>query len=407
MKILCVCQYFWPESFRVNDLCQGLIKKGHEVTVLTGIPNYPEGRFYDGYGVLKRTRQIWNSIHIIRTPLFPRLRGAAKDLVLNYLSFMISGCVTAFLFVQKKAKFDVIFVYQLSPITMALPAILLKKILGVPMVLYVLDLWPDSVRATNALNNKWMMKLLEKMSMYIYGQCDMILVSSKGFMNELQARGISQQRLEYFPQWAEDSYQTQEVAVDENFEFSTDNFYLVFAGNIGVLQGFETIIKAALLLKDYKRINWVILGNGRRKDWLQNQVIDYELQTNFHLLGRKPVESMPFYFSKADVLLVSLVNDPIINLTLPAKIQSYLASGKPIVGALGGESAAVIEESGSGYSCNPGDANALAACILKLYNMNDEERKNMGLRGKQYCTKNFSREKLLNQLEMCFQEKVT
>jgi len=402
MKILCVCQYFWPESVRVNDLCRGLKEQGHDVTVLTGIPNYPAGRFYEGYGWLKNRHQVWQGINIIRASLIPRGKSKSLNLIMNYLSFVFFGLLTVLRLTISRQRFDVIFVYQLSPITMAIPAILLKRILGLPMVLYVLDLWPDSLRVAKAIHIKGIFRMVQWLSMCIYKQSDKILASSAGFINQLISRGVLPEYLEYYPQWAEDIYHDKQVAISGDFEFKTEEFYIVFAGNIGEAQDFETVINAALVLKDYKNIHLVILGDGRKKDWLEEQVKNNKLESNIHLLGRKPVESIPFYFSKADALLVTLIDDEVLSLTVPAKVQSYLASGKPIIGALSGEGAKIIEQSGAGVSCIPGDATGLANIILKIYSMSEDDRNAMGAQGKKYVKEYFNREKLLNHLQDIF-----
>ncbi|MBP2645637.1 MAG: glycosyltransferase [Firmicutes bacterium] len=366
MRILCVCQYFWPESFRVNDMCLGLKAEGHDVTV--------------------------------RVPLIPRFRSTAAQLLLNYLSFMILASCRALTFIGQKKKYDVILVYQLSPVTMAIPAILLKKMLGLPLVLYVLDLWPDNLRANRATNNSRVIKLFSFISMFIYRQCDSILASSRGFIDQLAARGIKPERLMYFPQWA-DGGLSGDAKVKEAFAFKPDAFHIVFTGNIGDSQDFDTIINAAELVSEHRKIHWVIIGDGRKRSWLAEQVAERRLEENFHLLGRKPIESMPFYYEKADALLVSLVDDAVVSLTLPAKVQSYLVSGKPIIAALRGEGAAIIKEAGAGISCCPGDPKALADAILQLYNLSAEARRTMGEKGRVYAREYFSRRKLLDQLQ--------
>ncbi len=398
MRILVVCQYFWPEDFRINDLCLGLMKKGHLVTVLTGIPNYPQGTFFSGYGFFKNMRQNYCGIKVLRVPLIPRGKGNNLNLMLNYISFVFFGILFApFLC---RGKFDLIFVYSLSPILMALPAIFLKKIKKVPLILYVLDLWPESISAVGAIKLSFFINGIKKIVKFIYNHCDSILVSSLSFIKRIKEMNIERYRINYWPQWAEGSYQI--VSVEENAperKQMPSGFRIMFAGNIGAAKGFETIIEAANKLKDYNDIHWVILGDGRMKLWVEDQINLRKLQNTVHLLGRHPVVTMPRYFALADVLLVCLRKDPVFSFTLPAKVQSYMACGRPILACLDGEGAFVVKESGAGISCPTDNPESLAKSVLKIYNFTEKQRKEMGLQGRLYFEKHFQRDILLAQLE--------
>jgi glycosyltransferase involved in cell wall biosynthesis len=398
MRILIVSQYFWPENFRVNDLSTGLVQREHQVTVLTGIPNYPDGKFYPGYNFFKNTRQNYCGAQIIRVPLIPRGKGGNLNLALNYLSFVIFGTFLA-PFVCRQ-KYDAIFVYGISPILMAIPAIFLKKIRKAPLVLYVLDLWPDSISAVGAIKSPFFLNVVKKIVHFIYKHCDQILISSPGFVERIKEMGVDESKINYWPQWAEDNYRI--VAVKEKSAESREmpfGFRIVFAGNIGAAQGFKTIIEAADKLKNHLNIHWVIIGDGRMKPWVEDQVRLCKLENTVHLLGRRPVNTMSSYFALADVLLVSLKKDPIFALTLPAKIQSYMACGRPILACLDGEGARVIQESGAGISCPADDRELLVESVLKMFNLTDTERKEMGLRGRAYFEKYFTRDILLSRFE--------
>lgn len=402
MRILVVTQYFWPESFRVNDVCLSLKEKGHNVTVLTGIPNYPEGKFFSGYGVFRPLRQNYNGINIIRIPLIPRKNGRGWQLALNYSSFAFLASIFAPFFCHE--NYDIIIVYQLSPVTMALPAIILKKIHKIPLLLYVLDLWPDSLSAAGTVKSKHVINLVGKLVKYIYANSNQILVSSRGFIPKIKEMGFRESLISYWPQWAEEFYQIVSVESDSpEIKEMPDGFRVIFAGNIGVAQSFETILGAAEILRDHSNIHFVIIGDGRMKSWVEKQVIERDLKSNFHLLGRRLVELMPRYFSLADALLVTLKKDPIFALTLPAKIQSYLACGKPILAAIEGEGASVVEEAKAGFTCEVEDCKALANIILKMYMMTEKERKAMGMRGRVYFEQYFKRDFLLKQLEYWMQ----
>ncbi len=403
MRILIVSQYFWPENFRVNDISIGLVERGHEVTVLTGIPNYPEGHFYSGYGFFKNLRQTYAGATIIRVPLIARGKGGNFNLILNYLSFVFFGTILAPFFCRQ--KYDAIFVYGISPILMAIPAIFLKKLRKIPLVLYVLDLWPESISAVGAIKSPFLLNGVKKIVHFIYKHCDRILVSSPGFIGRIKAMGIEEKKISYWPQWAEDSYKV--VPIQENSTESQEmptGFRIMFAGNIGSAQGFNTILKTAKRLKSQSNIHWVILGDGRMRPWVEEQIRLYQLENTMHLLGKRPAETMSDYFALADVLLVSLKKDPIFALTLPAKIQSYMACGRPILACLDGEGALVVEESKAGISCPSDDDEALAQCVLKMYHLTYEQRKEMGLRAREYFEKHFTRGMLLSELEKHLKE---
>lgn len=398
MKILIVTQYFWPENFRVNDLALGLQERGHRVTVLTGIPNYPEGRYFPGYKLNNRSVEDFHGIKVIRVPLIPRGESSSLRLALNYVSFFISGSLFGAL--RVKEKFDIIFVCQYSPVTAAIPGIVLKKLQCVPVILWVQDLWPESLSATGAVRSPWLLGQVAKVVKYIYKNSDSILIQSEAFYSHITATGIKEDRLNYFPNWAEAFYQP--IAVDKDFHISKRlpaGFRLMFAGNIGAAQDFETILSAAEKLKHIRDIHWIILGSGRMSGWVEEEVDRRGLKENFHLLGRFPVEDMPTFFSQADAMLVTLKREPIFALTIPSKVQSYLACGRPIVAALDGEGARVIEQAGAGLACRAEDPAALADTVFKMYKMPVSERQDMGLKAKRYYDQNFERELLLDRLE--------
>lgn len=406
MRILVVCQYFWPESFRINDICLGLIEKGYEVTVLTGIPNYPEGNFFPGYGFFKKIRQNFNGIKIIRVPMLPRWKSKGWQLVLNYLSFAFSATLlTPFVC---REKYDLIFVYQLSPITMALPAIFLKRLKNLPLMMCIMDLWPESLSATGATKSRYMLGLIDKLVNFTYKSCNSILISSRGFASQVTSKVIEPSKVRYWPQWAEELYQI--VKVDESqpqYGEMPKGFKVMFAGNIGAAQGFATIVDAAEKLKNYPDIHWVILGDGRMKSWVEEQINVRVLNNTFHLLGRRPVETMPVYFAFADAMLVTLKRDHIFSLTLPAKVQSYLACGRPIIAAIDGEGASTVREAGAGLTCPAEDADQLAKIVLEIYNMNAYERNKLGQNARDYFERYFKRVNLLDLLDKWMQDLVT
>ena len=391
-------QYFWPENFVINDLTAGLVEKGHTVTVLTGIPNYPKGKFFSGYGIFKNLRQNYRGAEIIRVPLIPRGSGKKVCLFFNYLSFAFFASILA-PFVCRQ-PYHAIFVYEPSPITVGLPALVLKKIKSARLLFWVQDLWPESLSAGGAEPFSFIFKLVKKLVQFIYHRCDLILVQSKAFIPSVQNFGVDIKRIFYFPNGAEEFYRPVELGADsEERKVIPQGFVILFAGNIGVSQDFGTIISAAEKLKEYKEIHWVIIGDGRMRSWVEEEIVKRNLGENILLLERRPAELMPRYFALADALLVTLKKEEIFKLTIPSKIQAYLACAKPIIVSLEGEGARIVEESGAGFSCPPENSEALSQLVLRIYCMEPAERQAMGLKGRRYFESNFERKTLLNQVD--------
>lgn len=398
MKILIVTQYFWPESFRINDLALGLSDRGHDVTVLTGKPNYPTGRFFAGYGFFSHGHDLYKGIPVIRAPLIPRGNGSRVRLVLNYISFAFIASVYAA--VRYRDKFDVTLVYAPSPITAALPALLYKMLRRTPTMIWVQDLWPESLAATGAIRAAWLLRPVAILARYIYKYCDLVLVQSRQFAEPIRRLGVDANRVRYFPNSAEELYRPIDPGscIPER-ESLPSGFRVMFAGNIGAAQDFETILAAAERLKSYSHIKWTIVGDGRLLPWVITEIKRRGLGETVCLLGIHPVETMPRFFALADVMLVTLKKHPVFSLTIPAKMQSYLACAKLIVAALDGEAARVVQDSGAGVAVEAGNADALADAILMVSHMPSTEREMMGKSGHRYFKAHFERNQLLAQLE--------
>jgi len=401
MKILLVTQYFWPENFRINDLAIYLQQRGHQVTVLTGIPNYPSGHFFNGYGFFKKTTEQWHGVKIMRAPLIARGKSGGLRLALNYLSFAIFASFFGLVRVSK--DFDIIFVHEPSPITVGFPAIVMKKLTGAPILFWVLDLWPESVSATGAVSQQWIIALLRRVTRWIYSKCDLVLLQSMGFIKHTKEMGVLNGQVRYFPSWAEELYRPIEPTYEAK-QSMPEGFCVVFAGNVGVAQDFGTILRAAEILKNDLRIKWVIIGDGRMLPWVRKEVLERGLEQSVHLLGRHPVEKMPKYFSVADVLLVSLKKDPIFSITIPGKIQSYLACGKPVIAMLDGEGARIIREANAGVACPAEDVQALVQAVVELSRLERKDLEVMGKNARQYYETHFDREVLFPQLEQWMRE---
>ena len=398
MRVLIVSQYFWPESFPINSLALGLHERGHSVTVLTAIPNYPSGRFFRGYGYFRKVREDYGGIKVLRVPLVPRGGGGNVRLAINYLSFALSSSLLAPLVCR--GKYDLIFVWESSPVTIGLPALILKWMKSVPIMFWVQDLWPDSLAATGAVKSSLVLRLVDDLVRFIYRGCDRVLVQSMAFSPLVETQGVDPRRILYFPNCVEEFYRPVDVepGATERKEMP-DGFRILFAGNIGAAQDFGTILAAAERLKDHPDIHWVIMGDGRMRSWVEDEIQKRELGRTVHLLERRPAKAMPRYFSLVDVLLVTLRKEPIFALTIPTKVQSYLACARPILAALEGEGARIIEEAGAGFSVTPEDPEALAKAALAFYRTPETERSAMGLRGRKYSESHFERRMLLDLLE--------
>lgn len=400
MKILIISQYFWPENFKINDLCIGLKERGHEVTVLTGIPNYPKGVYFKGYRFWKNNDEDWNGIKIYRSKLLPRGKSGIK-LMLNYISFIIFGCLKA-IFV--KGKFDKILVYQLSPVTVGIPAIFISKLKKVPYYFWVQDLWPESLKVVGGINNKLVLSILNKITLLMYNKSKKVLVQSRAFINYITAQGIPEDKIIYYPNSTENFFKPLEPSKEYISKVPQAGFKLMFAGNLGEAQSIDTLIKAAIIIKA-KNINvqWIFLGDGRYKENIVSEIKLNKLEDNIHLLGSFPSECMPDFFACSDALLVSLKKDKIFSLTIPSKVQSYMACGKPILASLDGEGARIIEESQCGYTSPAENAESLAENVVRLYRLSVTERAKMGENAVRYFQTEFERELLLDKLVQIFE----
>jgi colanic acid biosynthesis glycosyl transferase WcaI len=399
VRLLICTQYFWPENFRVNDLVAALVNRGHAVTVLTGLPNYPDGEIFANFVGDPSAFKAYEGAEIVRVPLLARGTGALK-LMLNYGSFVVTAA-TVGAWRLRGRSFDAIFVYQPSPITSCLPALLLGKLKRAPVLLWTLDLWPETLLAVGIVKSPFLLRQVGRMVTFIYRRCALVLGQSRGFGESVVRHGGDADRFRYFPQWSEALFSGDRAlrnVAPEAAQF-TGTFNVVFAGNIGEAQDFPAILDAAELLRAHANVRWLIVGDGRAADWVRAEIVRRDLATHVHLLGRHPIERMPEFFNAAGALLVTLKRDPVFALTIPGKVQSYLASGLPLIGMLDGAGAEVIDDAGAGLTCAAGDAAALARCVSVLAAMSEEARSAMGARGRVYAEREFGRERLLDQLE--------
>lgn len=387
MKILIICQYYYPEPFRISDICETLSQNGHEVTVLTGLPNYPEGQILKPYRKGRKRKELINGVKVIRAFEFGRGKGHAK-LFLNYFSFVLSASFKA-LFM--KEEFDVIFVNQLSPVMMAIPAIIYKKRHNKKILLYCLDLWPESLVAGGVKKGSIVYNFFLKVSKWIYKTSDKIFVTSGMFKEYFEHNLLmSTNNIEHLPQYAEDLF-AQNIYTKKD-----DKYHFVFAGNVGEIQSVETIIKAANELRNTENIQFHIVGDGSALEKCKQYASGFNL-TDITFYGRLPVEQMPQFYGMASAMLITLKDDAALSYTLPGKVQSYMAAGKPIIAAINGETRRVINEAECGMCCDAEDYKQLANLIIMF--CNSEEKEIMAKNAKAYYIERYSKEKFFTRLE--------
>lgn len=394
-KILIISQYFWPENFRINDIAKSFNEDGHEVTILTGLPNYPKGVLFDEYKKNSQKFNIYEGCEVLRVPVFLRGRGSKLNLFLNYISFNISSIFWGIILLRKK-KFDIIFTFGTSPVTVALTSVFFSKIKRAKSILWVLDLWPDVIYELNIIRNKFIIFLIRRIINYIYKKSDLILAQSNSFKffisKSLSFSEIG--KVVYFPSWPEFDGKTE--FTEQKLKFNKI-FTILFTGNIGESQNFELIIKLALKFKDNKNIKWIIVGEGRNFDNLKKQIKLNNIK-NFFLEGQKDLSEIELYYKNADILLVSLKPENILSYTIPGKFQSYLITGKPILGLIGGELEKIINDKKLGFASASQDVDFLYNNILKLTKLSEEELLNIKFASLQLLKDEFNKKKILNLL---------
>lgn len=402
MRILVVSQYFWPENFRINDLVAEWCRRGHDVTVLTGYPNYPSGEVFPEFREDPERYSSFGGARVVRVPLLPRGKGGIR-LMLNYVSFALSACLLG-AWRLRSLSFEVIFVFEPSPITVGLPAVLLRRLKRVPLVFWVLDLWPETLEAVGVVKSPRVLKAVGGLVSFIYNRCDLVLAQSRSFIPAIRKHCRPDMRVEYFPSWSDTSFDFSSVEPASEVPPGGPFFNVMFAGNIGDAQDFPAILDAAENLKGDGRVRWLIVGDGRSAEWVRSEVIRRGLSDCFLMLGQYPVERMPSFFAHADALLVSLKDTPIFAMTIPGKLQSYLASGIPVLAMLNGEGSEIVSMSRSGLSSPAGDGVALAESIRKLLRLPDAELAEMGAHGLALSQTEFDRQILITRLLAWFNE---
>lgn len=378
-----------------------LQRRGHEVTVLTGFPNYPGGKLYPGYRIRLWQRETMNGVEVLRVPLYPSHDRSAVGRALNYLTFAASAAVAA-LFCVRRA--DVAYVYH-PPATVGLPALVLRWLRGIPCVYDVQDLWPDTLAATGMLRNGGLLRLIGMWSNFVYRNMDHVVVLSSGFSRALEARGVRGASISVLHNWSPDT--GAETAgsrlADEERRQLEGRFNVLFAGNLGAAQGLEAVVEAAALLRTTNpRVQFVFVGAGVASEALKRQAGEKQL-SNVVFLPRRPAASMPALYEAADVLLVHLRDEPLFAITIPSKTQTYLAVGRPILMAVRGDAAGLVEAAGAGIACAPGDPRAIAEGVRTLCAMSAEQRRRLGQNGRDYYRAQLDMTQVVSRFEALLQ----
>ena len=400
MKILIVTPHFYPENFKCNDMAFELRNRGHEVTVMTAIPDYPHGKFFKGYGVLKKRRERVNGVDIRRSLVIPRGKGSSFRLALNYISYTFFATVKSF-WMAVTHKYDIVIGHETSPVMVGIPGVIVKKIQNIPMFFWVLDLWPESLTAAGGIENKYIIKPFENLTKWIYKHSDRLLIGSKGYRTSINQKGDFDSKILYFPNWIEESLiDSKSVKVPE----LPEGFNVMIAGNMGDAQDIPHVMKAALLLKGTK-INFIFVGDGRKKEFVDNFIKEHSLENQVFCLGRFSLEAMPSLFAQANVLFMALKDVPIFSLTVPSRLQAYMSSGKPVVAMINGEGADLISEADCGWSVPAEDSKALADLLLKLSKEEEAILEQKGENGKSFSEQHFNFQKCMDNLEDLISQK--
>lgn len=390
MKILVISQYFYPENFRINTLCRELVQRGHEVCVMTAYPQYPGGVIFEGYGFDIPYARDWHGVSIHRVKTYPR-GHSPLGLLRNTVSFVTSGNRWVR---ECEEKYDAVFVFEVSPVTVGLPAAAYKKKFGTPVFFNLQDLWPENVHEVLGIRFPPLTWVINRVVDKIYRASDKILCASNGFVENLKGKGVPAEKLVFWPQFCLDP-RSGELKKPEIYR--EDTFNVVFAGNLGDAQGLELMLEAARRLKG-RGIRWYLVGDGRAKERLEALSREYGLEEDVVFVGQVSESEANSYVAFADCAYLSFRANPLFDMTLPAKLQTYLACGTPVLAAAGGESAAIINGAGCGIAAEP-DADKLVRAALEMAGKSDDDRREMARAARRYYEENFTMEDLVERLE--------
>jgi len=407
MRILIISFFYHPEpnDIKIHSLARALTERGHHVRTITTFPNYPDGEIYPGYRQKWREWQNLDGVQVLRVPLYADHSRSGAKRILSYVSFMLSASLIG---PWLSGPADVIWVYH-PPLTTAVAGwwLSLTQLLRgrrTRFVLEIQDMWPETLAATGMFSNPTGLKAVGAVAKFLYGRSAALTVNSPGMHANLITKGVPAEKIQVMPNWADESIYmpTERDAATGQLHGLTDKFNVIFAGNIGTVQSLHTIIDAAAHLLDQPEIQFVLIGDGVELPALKAAVAARDLP-NVRFIDRHPASAMPGFFAWADALLISLKDDPLYRITIPAKTQSYLASGRPIIAALAGDGADVIQQADAGVTCAPGDASALAKAVMSLYTMPRAERERLGSNGRAAYTAHYSQAQIVQHYEGLFQ----
>ncbi|MGV3629837.1 MAG: glycosyltransferase family 4 protein [Bacteroidota bacterium] len=391
-RILIYTNHFFPENFKVNEIVDTLKEDDVKIRVVTCVPNYPTGRFFDGYGIFKRSREVQGNVTIRRLPMISRGKGSRLRLVMNYVSYFCSTLLYTLYMAIIRRKYDVVFVHHTSPIMITYPPRVYKFFFRkTKLILWDLDIWPDTLKAVDVVTGEKTLRRIEKLVMFLYKKYDHILVGSQSFV-EIVKKRVNNITVSYFPNWAEDNIANREIIVPEKEPvFPSTGLNIMFAGNIGQAQDMESVFRIAQEVRDLP-VNWLFVGDGRMRSWLEQESKKQDMEQAFYFYGNNPITLMPYFFSKADIMLVSLKEAEIFAKTVPAKVQAYMASGKPILGMISGEGAALIREAGCGWTAESSDYKGMADHIREHNGISADELSRIGNKGREFYLSHFRKE---------------
>lgn len=395
MKILLVTQYFYPENFKSNDIAFELAKRGHEVDALVGIPNYPEGKYYKGYSLFKKRHEKVNGVNVYRTFQTPRGKGGWR-LPMNYLTYVISGWIDV-LFYYGWKKYDCVICHETSPIFQAYPGLLVSRMRKIPFYMWVLDIWPDAMRSGGGIKNEKIIGWADRRVKGIYNRCEKILISSKRFTESILPKGDYKDKIVYFPNWSDDM-----LAMPADYEIPElpEGFKIMIAGNLGKSQNLDAVAEAIIKLHDVPEVKWVFVGDGSQKGWLDQFIAENGLQDCAFTLGRFPFAAMPAFYTKADAMLVTLRAEfPHLGMVVPARLQSYMSAGRPVLSMIGSGGQDIIEESDCGYAVEAGDVDAFVKVIREKVLTDREGFEAKGKNGRKYFEEHYRKEDCIDNLE--------
>ena len=389
MKILVVDQYYYPEEFQINDICEQMVKDGHDVTVLTGLPNYPTGIIPNEYKHGKKRDETINGVHVIRSFEIARKKGV-WGMIKNYMSFVLSASFKQY---KLPGDFDIVFIYETSPVTLAIPGEKYARRKKKPLFFYCCDIWPECAKVMVKNEKSLMYRMIKKWSTKIYRKADIIALQSEGFFDYFKnVHGIEEKQLRYLPQFANSEYLEMDLTPEDNGIID-----FVFTGNVGIAQDIGGLIRAVEIIKDLGGFKVHVVGSGSFLEKAQELVKEKHLEDIILFYGRRPYEEMPRFYKLADVCVATLQADSLLNLTMPSKVQGYMAAGKPILAAVSGKSREIIEENKCGLCITPGNSDELSDA-MKDFIENYEKYRDYGLNGRNYFKQNFTKEIFMKRL---------